>query len=152
MSNGHDTGLAISNPAGEPITLTLHAFDETGGNAGNGPATVNLAKNGHVGAFVRELINGLPGGFTGVADLTSSSPFVPLTLRSLTNSRGDFLLTTFPVADLTEPAPTPIVFPQIADGGGYTTEFIFISAGSAASVSVNIVTDNGAALSLGPTP
>jgi hypothetical protein len=50
-----------------------------------------------------------------------------------------------------QPAPTPIVFPQIADGGGYTTEFIFISADSAASVSVNLVTDNGAALSLGPT-
>src|SRR5438874_11541867 len=28
--------------------------------------------------------------------ISSSSPFVALTLRSLTNARGDFLLTTFP--------------------------------------------------------
>jgi hypothetical protein len=154
MSNGHDTGLAINNPAGTPITVTLQVFDNSGSSAGNRPATVSLAANGHVGAFVRELITGLPGGFTGVADLTSSSPFVPLTLRSLTNGRGDFLLTTFPVADLTQPAPTPIVFPQIADGGGYTTQLIFISADGLmpSSVTVNFIDDNGAALILGPTP
>jgi len=104
-----------------------------------------------VSAFVRELISGLPSGFTGVADLTSSSPFAPLTLRSLTNGRGDFLLTTFPTADLTQPAPTPIVFPQIADGGGYTTQFVFISADGAASVSLDLFDDNGAALTLGST-
>jgi hypothetical protein len=103
---------------------------------------------------VGQLISGLLSGFTGVLDLTSSSPFVPLTVRSLTNGRGDFLLTTFPAADLTQPAPTPIVFPQIADGGGYTTQFIFISADGLMplSVTVNFIDDNGAALILGPTP
>src|SRR5262249_45407883 len=127
-SNGHDTGLGIINPSDTPITVTIQAFDKTGGNAGNGPATVNLAARGHAAAFVRELISGLPSGFTGVADLTSSSPFAPLTLRSLTNGRGDFLLTTFPAADLIQPAPTPIVFPQIADGGGYIRRSSFSSA------------------------
>ena len=154
MSNGHDTGLAVINPSDTPITVTLQAFDKNGSNAGNGPATVTLQAGGHLAAFVRELISGLPSGFTGVADLTSSSPFAPLTLRSLTNGRGDFLLTTFPAADLTQPAPTPIVFPQIADGGGYKTEFIFISADGStpASVTVNFIDDNGAALILGSTP
>jgi hypothetical protein len=72
----------------------------------------------------------------------------------LTNGGGDFLLTTFPAADLTQPAPTPIVFPQIADGGGYTTQFIFISADGLmpSSVTVNFIDDNGAGLILGPTP
>jgi len=152
MSGSHDSGLAIDNPAGTPITVTIQAFDTSGRSAGNGPVTVNLAANGHLGAFVRELITGLPVGFTGVADLTSSSPFVPLTVRALTNGRGDYLATTFPAADLTQAAPTPIVFPQIADGGGYKTQFIFISADGAATVSVNFVADNGAALSLGEAP
>jgi len=154
MSNGHDSGLALINPSDTSITVTLQAFDKNGSNAGNGPATVTLKAGGHLAAFVRERISGLPTGFTGVADLTSSSPFAPLTLRSLTNGRGDFLLTTFPAADLTQPAPTPIVFPQIADGGGYTTEFIFISADGStpASVTVNFIDDNGAALILGSTP
>jgi hypothetical protein len=71
-----------------------------------------------------------------------------------TRRQSDFLLTTFLAADLTQPAPTPIVFPQIADGGGYTTQFIFISADSVtpASFTVNFIDDNGAALILGPTP
>src|SRR5262249_37436816 len=64
MSGSHDSALAINNPAGTPITVTIQAFDTNGRSAGNGPATVNLAKNGHVGAFVRELITGLPVGFT----------------------------------------------------------------------------------------
>jgi len=41
-------------------------------------------------------------------------------------------MTTFPVADANQPAPAPIVFPHIVDGGGYTTQFILISAGGAA--------------------
>jgi hypothetical protein len=152
MSGSHDTGLAINNPGGTPTTVTLQVFDTNGSNGGNGPATVNLARNGHVGKLVRELISGLPRGFTGVANLTSSSPFVPVTFRTLTNGRGDSLVTMFPAADLTQAAPTPIVFPQIADGGGYKTQFIFISSDGAASVSVNFIDDNGAVLSLGPTP
>jgi hypothetical protein len=70
----------------------------------------------------------LPSGFIGVVELSSVSPFVAITLRSLLNSRGDFLLTTFPVADARRTAPSPIVFPQIATGGGFTTQFIFINA------------------------
>jgi len=58
----------------------------------------------------------------------------------------------FPAADLTQAAPTPIVFPQIADGGGYKTQFIFISSDGATSVSVNFIDDNGAVLNLEPTP
>ncbi len=66
-------------------------------------------------------------------ELSSSTPFAALTLRSLVNARGEFLLTTLPVADYNQAASGPIVFPQIADGGGYRTELILVSAGGAAS-------------------
>jgi len=151
-SNRHDTGLAISNPGTTAISVTIQAFQSSGASAGTAPATLNLRANGHSSAFVGELISGLPNGFTGVVDLISSSPFVPLTLRSLTNGRNDFLLTTFPAADLTQPAPAPIVFPQIADGGGYTTQFIFISADGAASVTVNFIGDEGTPFGVIPAP
>jgi len=72
-----------------------------------------------------------------------------LTLRSLTNGRGDFLLTTFPVADFNQPAPSPIVFLQIPDGGGYRTEFIFLSAGGAASTTLSFFGDNGSPIPIG---
>jgi Zn-dependent metalloprotease len=151
-SKGHDTGLALGNPNGAPITVTVQALQTNGASAGSGPATINLVPNGHASAFIGQLINGLPDGFTGIADLTSSSPFVPLNLRSLTNGRGDFLLTTFPAPDVTQPAPTPIIFPQIADGAGYATQFIFISANGAASVTVNFVGDDGQPLAVGRNP
>jgi hypothetical protein len=150
-ANGHDTGLAIGNPGASPITITMQAFQSNGSSAGIPQAALNIPANGHRSRFVGELLNGLPNGFTGIADLTSSSPFVPLTLRSLMNARGDFLLTTFPAPDVTQPAPSPIVFPQIADGGGYATQFIFISANGAASVSVNFIGDDGLPLSIGRT-
>jgi len=104
--------------------------------------------NGHRAAFVAQMIEGLPDGFSGVAEISSTSPFVALTLRGLTNRRGDFLLTTFPIADSSQPAPTPIVFPHIADGGGYSTQFIFISASGAASVNVDFFGSDGAPLSI----
>jgi hypothetical protein len=151
-SGGHDTGLAISNPGSVPITLTIQAYQSNGAVAGSGAATLTIPANGHRAAFVGQLISGLPEGFTGIADITSSSPFVPLTLRSLTNGRGDFLLTTFPAPDVTQPAPTPIVFPQIADGGGYATQFIFISALGSTSVNVTFTGDDGQRIHIDRTP
>jgi hypothetical protein len=151
-SKGHDTGVALANPSPASITLNMQAFRSDGTPAGTGQAVVNLAGNGHRAAFVGQLISGLPEGFTGIAEVTSSSPFVPLTLRSLTNGRGDFLLTTFPAADMTQAAPTPIVFPQIADGAGYRTEFIFISAAGSASVTVDFIGDDGTPLNIQRVP
>jgi hypothetical protein len=94
----------------------------------------------------------LPSGFKGVAEISATSPFAALTLRSLTNSRNDTLLTTFPVADANQPAPGPIVFPQIADGLGFTTQFIFISAGGTSSVNVTFTNDDGVPLAIGLNP
>ncbi len=100
-------------------------------------------------AFADQLISYLPADFQGVLDIASDSPFAALTLRSLVNERFDFLLTTFPVADVNEPAPFPIIFPQIADGGGYRTEFILISAGLSSSATVGFFDDEGAPLAIG---
>jgi hypothetical protein len=148
-SRGHDTGLALGNPGSSAVSITMQTFQANGNSAGTGPATVNVPANGHTAKFVGQLISGLPDEFTGVADLTSSSPFVPLTLRSLSNGRGDFLLTTFPAPDLNQAAPTPIVFPQIADGAGYSTQFIFISAGGTATVNINFIGDDGLPVTIG---
>ena len=144
--------MALASP-GATADVTVVAFQTNGSaTAGNGPATVRLAANGHKSAFIGQLISGLADGFTGVAELTSSTPFAALTLRSLTNTRGDFLLTTFPIADANQSAPAPIVFPHIANGGGYTTQFIFLSASGAASVNVSFWGDDGSPLSIDHNP
>lgn len=150
-SGGHDTGLAIANPSGSPMAVVLSAFQTDGvtpEGSSNGP--VNLAVNGHKAAFAGQFITGLPAGFTGVLDITSAQPFAALTLRLLNNARGDTLLTTFPIADFHQAPVTPLVFPQIADGGGYQTQFIFLdTSGSASTVTLSYSGDNGSPIFVG---
>jgi hypothetical protein len=149
QSGGHGTGLAIASPGNSAVSVTLRAFQMDGSTPVGTSAVVDLKSNGHTASFVSQLISGLPADFRGVLDISSSSPFVALTLRSLTNSRGNFLLTTFPIADTTRPAPAPLVFPQIADGGGYITEFILLSPSGASSVTLNFYGDDGTPLAIG---
>ncbi len=127
-SGGHDTGLAIANPGDSALSVTARAFRADGvTSAGNGPASVAVAALGHDARFVGQIISGLPDGFTGILDLNSPTPFVALTLRSLVNARNEFLIPAFPLADVNKAPPTPLVFPQIADGGGYQTQFVFLN-------------------------
>ena len=147
QSGNHGTGLAIANPGSPEISVTLRTCQTDGSTpAGTGVGPVNLNGNGHTAGFVPQLVSGLPVNFTGVLDISSSSPFVALTLRSLTNSRGNFLLTAFPIADATQPAPSPMVFPQIADGGGYVTEFILLSVGGPSSTILRFYGEDGSPL------
>jgi hypothetical protein len=151
LSGGHDTGLAIANPGSSAIKVTATAYYPDGRtNAGAGPGTVNLAPLGHDARFAGQFISGLWPGFVGVLDLVSSSPFTALTLRSLTNGRGDFLITTFPIADANQSPPAPVIFPQIADGGGYQTQIILLNtSGSASTLTVGYFGNDGAPIPVG---
>jgi hypothetical protein len=147
-SGAHDTGLAIVNPGNSGLNVTLTALQ------GNGSSMISSANtalnaNGHVARFAGQFIPSIPAGFTGVLDIAAPAPFAALTLRSLVNARGDFLLTTFPIADSTQPAPQPVLFPQIADGGGYVTQFILLGPTGAATANVNFFGDTGAPLAVG---
>jgi hypothetical protein len=150
LSGGHNTGLAIANPTNTNASITITAFQSDGVTGiGTSQGPLQLPANGHSAHFANEFIAGLPAGFTGVLDIISSTPFAALTMRSLYNERNDFLLATFPVADMTLAAPAPIVFPQIADGGGYVTQFILISAGGVSSVTLNFYGEDGKPLPVG---
>jgi hypothetical protein len=78
----------------------------------------------------------MPADFNGLRDISANTPFAAITIRSLYNEREVFLVTTFPVADAIRPAPSPVVLPHIADGGGYTTEFIWISPENESSITL----------------
>jgi hypothetical protein len=145
LSGNHDTGIAIANVNSTPAVIQINAFQNDGVTSiGTTQGPLQLAGDGHASQFADAFISGLPAGFTGVLDISSTMPFAVLTVRSLVNEREDFLMTTFPVADANQPAPSPIVFPQIADGGGYQTEFILISVGQPAGTTLNYYDDNGA--------
>jgi sugar lactone lactonase YvrE len=152
-SGGHDTGLAIANPSGWPMTVALSAFQADGVTpAGSSNGSVQLSGSGHTAAFAGQFITGLPAGFTGVLDISAAQPFAALTLRLLNNARGDTLLTTFPIADFNQTPVAPLVFPQIANGGGYQTQFILLNtSGSVSTVTVNFAGDNGTPIAVGKT-
>jgi hypothetical protein len=144
LTSSHCTGLALANLNNASSVFTFQAFQADGTTRIGDRAELQKPANGHIGAFADQLISGLPPDFAGVLDITVATPFAALTLRSLTNERGDFLITTFPVADATRPAPSPVVFPHIADGGGYTTQIIQLSPGGAANTSLLLYDDSGA--------
>jgi photosystem II stability/assembly factor-like uncharacterized protein len=150
QSDGYGTGIAIAAPGTSPTGVELKTYQTDGTtSAGNSAAPIALSRNGHIAGFVSELIPDLPAGFTGILDISSPTPFVALTMRSLVNARGDFLLTTFPVADMNHAAPSPIVFPQIADGGGYRTQFILLGGGGTSGVTLQLWDDDGTPLPVG---
>jgi hypothetical protein len=150
MSGGHRTGLAIANPTSTNANVTITAFQSDGVTGiGTSQGPLQISAGGYSAFFADQFIAGLPAGFTGVLDITSSTLFAALTVRSLINERSDFLLATFPIADMSVGAPAPIVFPQIADGGGYVTQFILIGAGGSSSVTVNFYDENGKPLPVG---
>jgi len=150
LSEGHNTGLAIANLAETSASISIKAFQSDGTTGvGTSQGPLPLQAKGHSARFAGEFVSGLPAEFTGVLDIRSATPFAALTMRSLTNERGDFLLTTFPIADMNRAAPSPIVFPQIADGGGYVTQFILLSPGGASSAKLNFYGESGAPLAVG---
>jgi hypothetical protein len=150
LSGNHNTGLAIANVGSSSSNITFQAYRMDGTTlAGSSLGPLQLSANGYEALFVDGFVSGLPSGFTGVLDISSDTPFAALTLRSLNNERGDFLMTTFPVADANRAAPSPIVFPHIVKGGGYVSHFILISPADAAGTTLSFYGEDGSLWDIG---
>ena len=149
-SGGRNTGTAIGNPGNAPLNISLQAFQidgSTQAGAANGPIAVGA--KGHAASFVDQLISGLPSGFQGVLDIKGDTPFAAITYRSLVNEREEILLAAFPVADLSQPPLSPILFPQIADGDGFVTQFILLNASGPSSTRLSFFGETGTPLAVG---
>ena len=86
----------------------------------------------------------------GTLEITSSQPVSVLALRVTVNQRGDVLLTSTPVADLSKALTTTgVYFPQLVDGGGYVTTVILVNTSGATESGTIAIFDNaGAPLSV----
>jgi hypothetical protein len=146
LSAGHNIGVALSNPGNVPLPLHLTVTKNDGSEFAS--ANLTLLPRGHVSRFVTEMFSGMPAGFLGELHATVTDPAASgvsaLTLRSFINGRGEFLMTTFPVVDPAQSAQSPVIFPQIADGGGYTTQLILMNLSqSNISSAVRFFSDQG---------
>ncbi|MBI4475089.1 MAG: hypothetical protein HY646_20650, partial [Acidobacteria bacterium] len=122
-----NTGIAIANPNDDAATVTFF-FTNANGNFGAGAMTVPA--RGQIAKFLNQAPFNSGDSVSGTFTFTSSVPIAVIALRGLTNERGEFLITTLPLADLSAPASsTALVFPHFADGGGWTTQMVLVNPG-----------------------
>jgi hypothetical protein len=144
-----DTGIAIANPNAVPVTVSFYFTDGSGMNFGQ--ASTVIGANGQIAKFLNQ--DPFNGGaqVSGTFTFTASAPVSVIALRGLTNERGEFLITTLPVADLSVAAGSdPILFPYYADGGGWLTDILLVNTTD--STLNGSLQFSGSATSSGPSP
>ena len=126
------TGLAIANTGSAAVTVVLELTDPRGHAVGP-RATLQIPPAGQVSKFIYELFPEISAPFSGILRIASRlrSPFHSRTtdlavvgLRGRTNERGDFLMTSIPPINESVSPASATFFPHIADGDGWSTEFI----------------------------
>ncbi len=121
-----NTGIAIANPNSQTATVQFTLTNTAGVDFPG--ETVTIPANGQMARFVNEAPFNSGTNFQGTLTFTSDIPVSMVTLRGFTNERGEFLLTTLPVIDLSGPVPSGTQFlPHYADGAGWTTEVVLIN-------------------------
>lgn len=125
VSGPVNTGLAIANPNDVPATITFFFTDVNGTNFGGDSFT--LGANNQTAKFLDQAPFNGGSSLLGAFTFTSSVPISVVALRSFTNERGDFLITTLPVAPLSGSSTSVVYFPHFADGGGWTTQVILVN-------------------------
>src|SRR6267142_1339046 len=158
-----NTGLAIVNPNAQAVTVSFYFIGEDG-SPRNGSMT--LAAGQQTAAFLDQPPFSVAASGRGTFSFASSLPVGVVAVRGLTNERGEFLITTLPVVDLSLAAPPgPAVAPHFAAGGGWSTEVILLNptdspltgtvqftgqSGSPATVTVNEQQGSSFGYSIGP--
>ncbi len=124
-----NTGLAIANPNSQAATINFHFTDAAGIDFGAG--STSIPANQQTAKFLDQApFNGLAGRATlqGTFSFTSNVPVSVIALRGLTNERGEFLITTLPITDLSAAAASGTVYlPHFADGGGWITQIVLVN-------------------------
>jgi hypothetical protein len=132
-SGNIQSGIAVANNGSAATDVTFELFNLDGTPTGlPAPRSIQLPGLGHRGVFLADIFQGqqLPVPFKGILRITtgSSSGVSLVGLRTRYNELTDFLITTTPPANELAPANSnALYFPQIADGGGYTTQIILFS-------------------------
>ncbi len=120
-----NAGVAIANPGDEPATISFY-FTQASGQALNG--TTVVAPHGQIASFLDQPPFNCRPPFSGTFTFVSSTPVAAIALRGLTNERGEFLISTLPLVDVSRTAATgTAVLPDYADGGGWTTQIVLVN-------------------------
>ena len=120
------SGIAIANPNSDPAVVSFTFTDQSGASAYSGSTTIPA--NGQIAGFLNDVPFNGPAAFSGTFTFNASKGVAVVALRGLLNERSELLWTTLPVVDLGSPAGTASsVFPDFADGGGWTTQIMLVN-------------------------
>ena len=125
VSGPVNTGVAIVNPSSQPAQVSFFFTDASGRNFGN--KTVTIAAGGQLGRFLNEDPFNSGSIARGSFTVSASAPVSVVALRGFTNERSEFLITTLPVTSLSTGLQQTTVFPQLADGGGWSTQIVLVN-------------------------
>jgi hypothetical protein len=149
-SDSTQSGIAVMNTSPSSASVRLELMDLSGASLAG--TTITLGGNAQLAAFLTEIpgLQSLSLPIQGSLRITSTSPIAVLGLRSRSNERGDFLITTTPpIAENDSPAQE-LFFPHFVDSGGYSTQFILFNGITGRSVNgtLRFFSQSGEPLSL----
>jgi hypothetical protein len=124
-----NTGFAIANPNNSVANISFYFTDASGNQTSSGSTT--LAAGSQLAKFLSEAPFNAPQPTTGTFTFSADVPVTAIALRGYTNERSEFLVTTLPIADLSNQSSTALFFPHFAWGGGWATEFDLVNSSDA---------------------
>src|SRR4029078_222717 len=106
----------------QDVAVSFYFTDAQGQDFGAG--STSIPANQQIAAFLDEqpFRGAAQDAITAAKTFTfhASQPLSVAALRGFTNERGEFLMTTLPVADLSSLTSEPVIIPHFAEGGGWS--------------------------------
>jgi hypothetical protein len=145
-----NTGLALYNTGGTPVTVTMNLYNTSGQQAASTLVLPTpLGANAHTAQFVAGTNQLFPSmtNFQGTLVVTCTSPIAAMVLRQYSNGSA-LTFTSLPIVP-TSSTKTSLNLAQVGNGGGIQTSFlIFNFSSSAANITLTLTKDNGSPLSV----
>jgi hypothetical protein len=123
MEGPVSTGLAIANRQTETAVISFFFTDGSGNDFARGSFT--LEGNRQITSFFNQQPFNLSASMEGTLTFNSSIPVNVAAFRKFSNERGESLLTMLPVGEVGQVSSAPVIFPDVVQGGGWTSQFIF---------------------------
>jgi hypothetical protein len=138
-SNSLHAGLAVANLSSGSANVNFELMTLAGAATGLAGSAA-IPGLGQIALLLNEIpgFANLPSPFEGVLRIsTSSQAGISVTgLRGRTNERGEFLISATPPVSESSPASSvEMLFPHLADGAGYATQFVLFSGAAGQSSS-----------------
>ena len=153
-----ETGVVVHNTSASSATVRFDLTDLNGNPVGQ-PVVMTIARLGQISKFLREIpgFSSVALPFRGVLRVSTNNPdgISVIGVRGHYNQRGDFLVTAILPFDETQGMQplAQLAFPHVADGGGYSTNFVLFNPGiSASSGTISGFLRNGVPLNISRAP